>query len=285
MKPNGNHSNRLLQNLHFEAFCKEHNFEYYNQTFCNMADFYAAPCNIQSSSFLKFLQIDLLGKIFHNSRVVKKIFSVIWLLSKISCIKFVRFDKENEQHLSETRLLKAFEKHNTVYTAGWWFRAPDLAEKYRSEMQKNYALKPIFYNENSLVKKINALKTEGYMLIGIHIRRGDYRKWRGGKHCYDDDVYEKIMQNISAKISEKHVFIIFSNDNVKFQESENLLISKEDWYIDHHLMSLCDYLYGPPSTFTLWASYIGQAKLSYIYSPENIIPIFSDNALFIEVMT
>ena len=270
IKPNGNHSNRLLQNLHFEAFCKEHNFEFCNPTFCDMADFYVAPCNTQSNRFLRFLQIDLLGKkIFHNSRIVKKIFSVIWLVSKISCLKFVRFDKKDDENLCEVRLLKAFKKHNTIYVAGWYFRVPNLAEKHRPEMQKQYALKPLFYNENSLYKKINALKTESYKLIGIHIRRGDYIKWKGGKYYYNDDVYEKLMQNFSTQHGEKHAFIIFSNDNTKFKERKNLLISKEYWYIDHHLMSFCDYLFGPPSTFTFWASYVGQAKLSYIHYKKN----------------
>jgi hypothetical protein len=57
---------------------------------------------------------------------------------------------------------------------------------------------------------------------------------------------------------ENSKIIIFSSDNVKFKENEKLLISKEDWYIDHHLMSICDYLIGPHSTFTLWASFIGK---------------------------
>jgi len=268
IKPSGNHSNRLLQNLHFEAFCKEYNIEYQNPTLVDMEGYYAEPCTVKTNLFFKILQIDLLGKLFHHSKVIKKIFSVVWIFSKLSLLIFIRFDTEKEANQYETMLLKAFEKNNIVYVGGWKFRLPVLAEKYKLEMSKKYALKQSFYENNSLVQETTKLKSEGYTLIGIHIRRGDYKKWKGGTYYFEDDVYLKYMDNISEKLlkqgKEKHVFILFSNDNFSFQASSRILISKENWYIDQHIMSTCDYLIGPFSTFTLWAAYIGNVKLFHI---------------------
>lgn len=276
IKPNGNHSNRLLQNLHFELFCRKHQIEYQNPTFIDMAGFYTEPCNTETNLFLKFLQIDILGKLFRHSRVVKKICSVVWILSKLSCLKLIRFDKESELSDSEGLLLKAFEKNDVVYVAGWKFRLSELTEKHRNEVSNNYLLKASFYENNNLVKKTDELKSQGYTLIGVHIRRGDYKKWKNGIYCYDDSVYKKYMDSISKQLSqqgkEKQMFLLFSNEVLKFQQATNIIVSKENWYIDQHVMSICDYLIGPPSTFTLWASYVGQAKLFHIYdSNENII--------------
>lgn len=47
-------------------------------------------------------------------------------------------------------------------------------------------------------------------------------------------------------------------------ENDNIKKSTNEWYIDHFLMSKCDYLIGPPSTFTMWASYIGKVKYYHI---------------------
>ena len=277
IKPNGNHSNRLQQNLHFEVFCKEHDIEYHNPTLNNIADLYTQPCNTETNLFLKFLQIDLLGKLFRHSRVVKKIFSVVWIISKLSPLKLVRFDKESEISNSEELLLNAFKKNDVVYVAGWRFRLTELSKKYWAEMSKKYTIKASIYEKNLLVNRVNDLLSNGYVLVGIHIRRGDYIKWKNGIYCFNDSVYKKYMDSVSEQLSnndnEKHVFILFSNENIDFQQTNKVIISKETWYIDHHIMSLCHYLIGPPSTFTLWASYIGQGKLIHLYDSNDNIKI------------
>jgi len=269
IKPNGNHSNKLQQNLHFEVFCKEHNIAYQNPTFNDIASLYVDPCNTQTNWFLHFLQIDLLGKLFRHSRVVKKVFSIVWILSKLGVLKLIRFDKQDDHVSAEKKLLKAFEKHDLVYVAGWRFRLTELSEKYRNEMSLKYAIKPHYLKDSALMNEINALKLDGYTLIGIHIRRGDYQKWKGGKYFYDDDVYQKQLRAIESELYLKGIykykFVIFSNEIVDFQNDEKIIISNENWYIDHHIMSLCDLLIGPPSTFTLWASYLGGVKLFHLY--------------------
>lgn len=44
----------------------------------------------------------------------------------------------------------------------------------------------------------------------------------------------------------------------------SLYVSKCKWYEDHSLMSMCDYLIGPPSTFTSWSSFIGNVPTYHI---------------------
>jgi len=142
-------------------------------------------------------------------------------------------------------------------------------------MQKKYALKAPFYENSELAKKTSQHKSDGYKLIGVHLRRGDYKTWKKGAYYYNDEVYKNQMESISGQLkqqgNEKILFILFSNESLDFQESANLLISKENWYVDHYIMSLCDYLIGPPSTFTLWASIIGNTKLFYLFEKDEKI--------------
>jgi len=275
IKPNGNSSNRLVQNFHFEVFCEEHNIKFQNPTFSDMANYYVDPCSSETNRFLNFLQIDLLGPIFHHSKFVKKVFSIVWIISKFGFLKLVRFDRAKPN--CEQRLLKAFGKNDIVYAGGWAFRVPELVEKHKSEMALKYALKPDLINKNEFVTKVEDCKSNGYTLIGIHIRRGDYKTWKKGAYYYDDEMYKSQMDSISKQLLkqgiEKQLFILFSNESLQFEQTPNLLISKENWFIDHYVMSLCDYLIGPPSTFTLWASLIGQARLFHILDKTELVKI------------
>ncbi|MCL1946411.1 MAG: alpha-1,2-fucosyltransferase [Chitinivibrionia bacterium] len=269
----GNHSNRLFQNLHFECFCKEHNIEYCNPTFRDMAYLYVNPCDCNDADSLKIID---------KSNTVKKLYSLFGM------IKRIRFNKKHiKEEINEKILLTALNKKTPVYVRNFHFRVPKLIGKYREEMALKYSLKREFYENSDFVKKIRELKSQGNILTGVHIRRGDYINWRGegekkGIYYYGDDIYEKFMESISRQLSiggkQKHTFILFSNEETKFREKENLLISKEKWYIDQLIMSECDYLIGPPSTFSLWSCYIGKAKFYHIFDKNKDVKLqdFSD---------
>lgn len=115
-----------------------------------------------------------------------------------------------------------------------------------------------------MYRQIKELDRGALHIVGVHIRRGDYRTWRNGEFFFTDDVYQTYMNNLEAELmkatGKKSLFIVFSNEKVHLKKSDNILISLNFWYVDQQIMSLCDYLIGPVSTFTLWASYIGKAK-------------------------
>jgi hypothetical protein len=203
-------------------------------------------------------------------------------------IKRIRFNKKYiKEEINEKILLAALNKKTPVYVRNFHFRVPKLIGKYREELALKYSLKREFYENSDFVKKILELKSQGNILTGIHIRRGDYINWRGGGkkrgiYYYDDNIYEKFMENISRQLlsdgKQNHTFILFSNEETTFREKQNLLISKEEWYIDQHIMSECDYLIGPPSTFSLWSCYIGKAKFYHIFDKNKDVKLqdFSD---------
>jgi hypothetical protein len=128
-----------------------------------------------------------------------------------------------------------------------------------------------------MLKKILELKNRNIFVIGIHIRKGDYKYWNGGKYYFNEDIYLKYMQNIKNEIQNIYnrecFFIIFSNENIVINENLNIIISRNKWYIDHFLMGKCDMLIGPPSTFTLWASYIGKVKYYHIENDSGEISV------------
>jgi hypothetical protein len=270
----GNHSNRLFQNLHFEAFCTDHGIYFSNPSFYNMCSYYASPVYAERDYMSSFLSTRF-SKLFRKVKSSKRIVSFNGESDNDIASED---DLENRGDIeNQINLLKLSSIYKKVYVEGWGFRAPKLTEKYQDTFVKKYSLKEVYYKDNNLLKLLNSYKCEDSVTVGIHVRRGDYKSWRGGKYYFEDEVYKKYMLDLKEKLQARYHkrcrFIIFSNGSTSFENDPETLISKEKWYIDHLLMSRCDLLVGPPSTFTLWASYIGKTKYYHILNIKEQIQI------------
>lgn len=92
----------------------------------------------------------------------------------------------------------------------------------------------------------------GETVVGVHVRRGDYKDFEGGRYYYEDDVYERNKKAVGDGI-------VSSGKTPKFVMFPFRSAVEDQW-----MMSQCDYLMGPPSTFTMWASFMGNVPLGII---------------------
>jgi hypothetical protein len=258
----GKYSNRLFQNLHFEAFCLEHGLAYANPSFVDIQHLYQAPPLCPPLQPARWLGLPLTNA-----------------LIKLGCWgKVIAFDVDNATDPSS--LLKAKNpaaKHQNTYVEGWGFRVHDLTRKYHETFRSKYALKPEFYQDNPLWQTLTAIPRQTTAVVGVHIRRGDYQTWQGGKYCFSDQVYRRVIQTLTQQIQAREQkacrFLICSNDQTSFQNDDQTLISHQPWYLDHWLMSHCDWLVGPPSTFTAWASYGGNVPVFHLQNASGEIDL------------
>lgn len=121
--------------------------------------------------------------------------------------------------------------------------------------------------------------TDEVVVIGVHVRRGDYSNWQGGKYYYTDDVYNANMKTLEGEFQNKGKkvrFVIFSHEPINLQNftvQSEVVLSDFNAVQDHWLMSKCDLIMGPPSTFSLWAAFIGKKLLAYIMSPTQCLHV------------
>ncbi|SDB22272.1 Glycosyl transferase family 11 [Flavobacteriaceae bacterium MAR_2010_188] len=240
VKGSGNHSNRLLQSCHFEAYAIESQQNFYNPSLFNMKKYYVGYSTM-----------------FHLDKILMK------LLRTKGIFRIHDYDNINKDDYNQE-----LKKYNMNFVKGWNFRKHELIPKFHGHFKKKFELKKKFYINNLLSNRINKLSHEGHILVGVHIRRGDYKIYKKGIYYFTDAVYTKIMdhfEQLFEELSEKKlVFVIFSNEKIKIRNRDNMQISNNEWYVDHYLMSQCKYLIGPPSSFTMWASYIGQVPLFHL---------------------
>lgn len=145
-------------------------------------------------------------------------------------------------------------------------------------------LKQIFRPKEEIMQKaeqmVNTLKKEAHIVVGVHIRRGDYDTWNDGRFFYSLEDYHQFMLRIQACQKDKRIaFFISSNEDFPSNMFEGCLCKRfgkepSGAILDLYTLSLCDRIIGPFSSYSRWASFIGEVPLCFIESKEQA---FEDN--------
>jgi Glycosyl transferase family 11 len=161
-----------------------------------------------------------------------------------------------------------------VLVAGFCFRDAINFEKYQDQIRAYW--RPNAAIISATETAINRYRKDFDIIIGVHVRRGDYADYQGGKWFFGNAVYEDKMLSIKQLEMFKHkklLFVICSNESVSISSSSAISVVSEprNFMEDLHLLSLCDYIVGVPSTFSMWASFYGQRPLLQIRDSEQPI--------------
>lgn len=130
-------------------------------------------------------------------------------------------------------------------------------------------------------ERIELLRQKFDVIVAVHIRRGDYKNFLDGKYYFEDDVYLNKMVQINHVLSSvKVVFAIFSNEKIDINNftTVNASFNNNNTPIgDMWGISLCDFIIGPLSTFSMWASFWKKVPLHFIQKNTeiNTMNIFS----------
>jgi hypothetical protein len=151
-------------------------------------------------------------------------------------------------------------RHRHVVVSGWHARWYELFLKYRQEICELFALDEQY--TAPVRQKMQDVKGDNIIRLGIHIRRGDYAAWNNGIYCYDDEVYARHINQFAELHKGKDIHVYLSTNDPAVTEEKYQKICPDVRI--HHLqgsapedlfmLSECDFLIGPPSTFSLVAA-------------------------------
>jgi len=156
-------------------------------------------------------------------------------------------------------------KKKLMICKGFGFRDPLNFEKHQNQLREIFALNDTV--TSSVFQFQDQLNiSESTIVIGFHIRRADYASYNSGRYFFSDDDWIHWFQEIKDvfQVQGKKVLgLLFSDEDVSHLTSniDNFHLGSGDMYEDLEMMNRCDYLLGPPSTFSGWASFMGNVPI------------------------
>lgn len=241
VRDKGQMCNNILQFAHVYSYAREHNLKCISMRFAYKYQYFNI-CRTAGHNFFNYI----LAK----------------FAAKAGLLPVIDFDDEN----TDTSMLAG---HRNFIVQGWNVRFYDLFLKYRHEILDLFSFLPEIENMASL----SLSKHPGKIKLGVHVRRGDYARWYGGKYLFSHSQYAGQIQRFALLFPEQEIAtFICTNDPAGMSDPayRNLPSNVDIVFPDGNpgedlcILSHCDYLIGAPSTFSLVASMYHDTPLYWI---------------------
>lgn len=243
----GRMANNMLQYGHVYAWGREHCRKTMSMRFAYKYPWFHI-CHTRYHHFLTYLFAKYAAK---------------WRL-----IPTVRFDEDGADYCREEKLML---DRKMVLVGGWYARWYDLFLKYKAEILDLFA-----FDKKVEQHVTGIIGTKEGINLGVHIRRGDYANFYGGKFFYTDEQYVKVIKRFGSMHANEKINVYICGNDPKLQH-EYYRDNLKEYYVefpdgnpaeDLCLLSHCDYLMGAPSTFSLVAAMYRDTPLYWIEDAE-----------------
>ena len=155
----------------------------------------------------------------------------------------------------------------------WPVKDYELLYKHQEAVRKTIRPKKEYWSAAEEI--MTEQRGYGVPIVGIHVRRTDYKEWLDGKYYYDVSTYVRHMRKISELMNGKVVFVICSDEKMSREDFDvpccNIYISRNPFMVDYSLLAQCDYTIGPPSTFRMTSSFLGNTPSFSLYTPDSVL--------------
>ncbi len=154
-------------------------------------------------------------------------------------------------------------RHRNIVVSGWFVRYYDLFLKYRDEICELFTLDDQYTAPvKAKMQEAEQNSQDNILRLGVHIRRGDYAQWRDGQFLFSDEVYADHINHFAEMHPGKalHVYLSTNDPSVSEEHFQKLCPKVRIHHLqgsapeDLFMLSECDYLIGPPSTFSMVAA-------------------------------
>ena len=270
LEPFGELGNRLYRLGNVLAFAKEFGLSVFDLSFCE-GGYSHLFAETYHRALLKFPKAPQLP--FSAYPIQKKTYLFSQKLLSAGLWKPLIIENEDyEYNLSIAELNKY--NRSTICLKGFFFQADEYVIKHGDYLRTFF--RPLPSTRAFVDESFNKCKTNADIVVGVHIRHGDFEDWCDGRFYFSTHDYSNIMEQTVNIFRDKKIhFILFSN-------AEGLDLScfadfkfdfqKRTMDQDLFLMAKCDYIVAPDtSTFSGLASFLGQVPIYRINDKNKII--------------
>ena len=273
----GRLANRLVLSAHLAAFAREHGLRLVNYTLHSYASEFANLRSDLGCSFPPRRGISSMlpgfGSVVRKTRLcyhlVRTAAHVAPRLPVVGA-GVVTLDDELTDladdsgiiPLEDQRIADLFTSRRRVFVNGWQFRAPELVVHHADEIREY--LRPAYKHFKAAHAVVGPLRDAVDVVVGVHLRRGDYRTWLGGRYFFDDAAYNMWMSQVARQYPRQRVaFLICSDEPIQRSSysPHRVATGPGSPLGDMTALSMCDLILGPVSTYSQWASFAGDTPL------------------------
>lgn len=170
------------------------------------------------------------------------------------------FDLRSGAYLADVR-------QRVVLLHGWCFRDRPSFAQHAGLIRRLFALVPP--HQQAVTAVLAGCRRTAQVLVGVHIRRGDYATFANGQYFYGNDVYAGHLRALRAQFApaQRVEFLLCSDEALNLADFEGLPVHRGSGHFVEDLYALagCDYLLGPPSSYSMWASFYGEVPLCHLH--------------------
>jgi hypothetical protein len=273
---NGQLGNRLFLFAHFISNSLEHNYKLYFPTFNELSKYfenthknrygdYPIRSRFFKSNFLNnicLLKLKFIIAVLFRSAPATIWYRIIRLYKRhdLNIKEYSFYDIDVEEEFCKSK--------NILLLQGWSYRSPKSVIKHKDKVRPLFKLKKEW--SDRVENFLNQNKTGCDLLIGVHARRGDYKTFFDGKYYYDDKTFRDYMLQVKSLFPEKKIrFVVTSNEKISLNKIEgcDIVYPNGHFIEDLYILAGCNYIIGPPSTYSQWASYYGNTPLRILWEP------------------
>jgi hypothetical protein len=172
-----------------------------------------------------------------------------------------------------------------VLARGWMFRSPtDWLQRHAEKIRAYF--RPVAGFECAGNQAVERLRQNADVVVGVHIRHGDYREWKDGQFYFRVSRYVEWMRQLGAQLPGRKVAYLVCSDEPR-SESEfpglSVGIGAGSALGDLQALSRCDYIFGPQSTFSQWASFYGNKPLQLLYGADSSLELHKFHVSWLDV--
>jgi hypothetical protein len=269
--------NRMLLFAHFIGFAEEHGYRVMNFTFHSYSTLFEGThqdvfCRYPAVPGKSFLDsIPGVAKLIRGTRILFN----VGRLSRFLEEKYHVFGRNvgtlrqnpgpSITSLEGPEVTACISPAKIILVDGWKLRSSENVQKHAAKIRRHF--QPVPKIDREVCAFMERLRSHAQIVIGVHIRHGDYRRWKGGKYFFPASRYAEWMRELMAQFpGVKISFLVCSDEPRSEQEFPGLpvVISSNSPIVDLYALAKCDYIFGPQSTFSQWASFHGNTPLLFV---------------------
>jgi hypothetical protein len=273
----GRLGNRLLLFANFIACARDNNVAVYNPSFQEYARYFAATrhdwwCRYEphrpDRGHRRGVPWEAARTLLYHAAYLPP----RWLAA-LKCtdwpVKVIRISMQESYDLGSREFAQLLQTRRVVLVQGWSFCNTAAVQRHADAVREHF--RPIHKHVVNVSRIIASARARGDVLVGVHCRQGDYKTAFGGKYWYSTEQYRAILQRIVRFFAPRKVSLLVCGDALQHREAlPHLNVSWGSGHLveDMYAFAECDYLVGPPSTFSGWASFYGQVPICRLESAE-----------------